>query len=81
MYSLSDGLLCSMAPQNQRPAVAEIKRILKPDGKALLKAAKGFMSYVDEAAWKEILAGFKVEQRNDESSAGDRWAFVSKQSS
>jgi ubiquinone/menaquinone biosynthesis C-methylase UbiE len=80
-FVLADGLLCSMAPQNQRPAVAEIERIMKPDGRAFLKAAKGFMSYVDEAAWTEILAGFKVEQRNDESSAGDRWAFVCKQSS
>jgi hypothetical protein len=77
MYSLSDELLCSMAPQNQQPAVAEMRRILKPDGRAFLKATKGFMSYVDGAAWERILAGFKVEQRSDESSAGDRWAFVS----
>ena len=78
-FVLADGLLCSMAPQDHQSAVNEIKRILKPNGKAFLKAAKGSMSYVDKAEWEEILEGFKVERRNYESLLEDRWALVSKE--
>ncbi len=77
-FVLADGLLCSMAPQDHQSAVNEIKRILKPNGKAFLMAAKGSMSYVDKAEWEEILEGFKVERRNYESFLEDRWALVSK---
>ena len=77
-FVLANGLLCSMAPQDHQSAVSEVKRILKPGGKAFLSAAKGSISYVDEAEWEEILAGFIVEQRNHESESGDRWAVVSK---
>ena len=77
-FVLADGLLCSMAPQDHESAVNEIKRILKPNGKAFLSAAKGSMSYVDKAEWETILEGFKVERRNYESFLEDRWALVSK---
>ena len=77
-FVLANGLLCSMAPQDHQSAVSEVKRILKPGGKAFLSAAKGSISYVDEAEWEEILTGFIVEQRNHESESGDRWAVVSK---
>jgi SAM-dependent methyltransferase len=76
-FVLADGLLCSMAPQDHPSATDEIKRVLKPDGKAFLKAAKGFISYVDKEEWEAILVGFKVEQRNSEALFEDRWALVS----
>jgi ubiquinone/menaquinone biosynthesis C-methylase UbiE len=77
-FVLADGLLCSMAPQDHESTVNEIKRIMKPRGKAFLKVAKGSMSYVDKAEWEMILEGFKVERRNDGSFLEDRWAIVSK---
>ena len=78
-FVLADGLLCSMAPRDHEAAVNEIKRILKPSGKALLKATRGSISYVDKAEWEEILEGFNVERRNYESLLDDRWALVSKE--
>jgi len=78
-FVLAEGLLCSMAPQDHESAVTEIKRILRPDGKAFLKAAKGRISYMDKAEWEAILEGFKVERRNYESFMEDRWALVSKE--
>ena len=77
-FVLADGLLCSMAPQDHPAAINEIERILKSNGKPFLKAARGFMSYVDKAEWEDILEGFTVERRNHESFAEDRWALVSK---
>jgi ubiquinone/menaquinone biosynthesis C-methylase UbiE len=77
-FVLADGLLCSMAPQDHPSAVSEIKRVLKPSGKAFLQAAKGRMSYIHKAEWEEILEGFEVEERNYESFLEDRWALVSK---
>jgi ubiquinone/menaquinone biosynthesis C-methylase UbiE len=78
-FVLANGLFCSMAPQDHESAVNEIKRTLKPNGKAFLSAARGFMSYVDKAEWEEILEGFKVEGRNYESLLEDRWALVCKE--
>ncbi|UCB44793.1 MAG: class I SAM-dependent methyltransferase [Spirochaetota bacterium] len=77
-FVLADGLLCCMAPQTHQKAVSEIKRILKPKGKAFLGVAKGSMSYVDKAEWEEILSGFKVKQRNKESLLKGRQALVLK---
>ena len=77
-FVLADGLLCSMAPQDHESAVGEIKRILKPDGKAFLKTARGSMSYVDDAEWEAILGEYQVEERNQASLFKDRWALVSK---
>lgn len=76
-FALANGLLCSMAPQDHAPAISEIKRILKPDGKAFLTATRGSISYVDDAEWEEILEGFIVEERNFGSLLEDRWALVS----
>ncbi|MGB7054917.1 MAG: class I SAM-dependent methyltransferase [bacterium] len=77
-FVLADGLLCSMAPQDHESTINEIKRVLKPNGKALFRAAKGFISYVDKAEWEKLLEGFEVERRNYESFFEDRWALVSK---
>ena len=77
-FVLADGLLCSMAPQDHQAAVSEIKRILKPGGKAYLMTARGSMSYVDDAEWEAILAGYQVEERNRASLFDDRWALVSR---
>ncbi len=73
-FVLAHGLLCSMAPQHHDPAVAEIRRILKPRGRAYLSAASGPGSYVDRAEWERILGEFAVEQRGR---GGNRWAVVS----
>ncbi len=77
-FVLAHGLLCSMAPAERDAAVREIRRVLKPGGKAYLSVAKGPWSYVDGAAWEKILAGFRVERRNARPAPlGDRWAVVS----
>jgi ubiquinone/menaquinone biosynthesis C-methylase UbiE len=77
-FVLADGLLCSLSPRDHEAAVNEIKRILRPNGKAFIKAARGAISYVTKAEWEEILEGFNVERRNYESLLDDRWALVSK---
>lgn len=72
------GLLCSMAPDNHDAAVKEFKRILKPDGKAYLTAARGKIGYMTDEKWEEILNDFNVEERSDRSTTkGDYWALVS----
>ena len=77
-FILANGLLCSVAPQQLESVVSEMKRILKPEGKAYLSAAKGWGSYMNEEKWKEMLEGFIVE-RSDDPLIGDRWAIVSKE--
>ena len=77
-FILADGLLCSMAPQHHERATSEMRRILKRNGVAYLKAAKGSWSYVGLPEWEKILEGFTVEQRSDETYGRDRWAVVSK---
>jgi ubiquinone/menaquinone biosynthesis C-methylase UbiE len=77
-FILADGLLCSMAPQHHEPATKEIRRILKSDGVAYLKAAQGSWSFAGPAEWEKILEGFTVEQRSDEAKGEGRWAVVSK---
>jgi ubiquinone/menaquinone biosynthesis C-methylase UbiE len=77
-FVLADGVLCCMAPKGHQSAIGEIKRIMKPTGKAFLKVVKGSMSYVDEAEWEKILEGFKVERRSNGSFLKGRWALVSK---
>lgn len=62
-FILSHGLLCSMAPQEHRAALAEMKRILKPDGLAFISVATGPWSYVDHAEWEQILEAFEVKWR------------------
>ena len=77
-FVLAAGLLCSMAPQDHQSAVSEIKRILKPSGKAFLMTARGFISYVDDTEWEAILGRYDVEERNRPGLFEDRWALVSK---
>jgi ubiquinone/menaquinone biosynthesis C-methylase UbiE len=72
------GLLCSMAPKYHDAAVKEFKRILKPNGKAHLSAARGKIGYMTDDKWEEILSGFKVLERSDRSATkGDYWTILS----
>jgi ubiquinone/menaquinone biosynthesis C-methylase UbiE len=76
-FVLCHGLLCSMAPGERGAALAEIKRILKPDGLAYLSVATGPWSYVGRADWEHILGEFKViERRGSSRGIGDRVAVV-----
>ncbi len=77
-FILADGLLCSMAPQHHERATGEMRRILKKDGVAYIKAAQGSWSYAGPAEWERILKGFMVVRRSDESRGEGRWAVVSK---
>jgi ubiquinone/menaquinone biosynthesis C-methylase UbiE len=79
-FVLANGLLCSMSPQQRESAVNEIRRILKPTGRAYLSAARGHWSYVNQAEWERILANFRVERRGGDGflATSDRWAVVSK---
>ena len=75
-FVLACDMLCSMAPRYRESAVNEIKRILKPTGKAYLSAALGavlglWSSNIGRADWEKILEGFRVERR------GNDWAVVS----
>ena len=60
-FILANGLLCSVAPQNCMDTVKEIKRILKPTGKAYLMASHPPYGYMTEEMWNTILSGFQVE--------------------
>jgi ubiquinone/menaquinone biosynthesis C-methylase UbiE len=76
-FVLCHGLLCSMAPSERGSAVAEIKRVLKPDGLAYLSVATGPWSYVGRKEWECILEGFEVRERKGGSRGfGDRIAVV-----
>jgi ubiquinone/menaquinone biosynthesis C-methylase UbiE len=70
-FILADGLLCSMAPRYRESAVSEMKRILKPTGKAYLSAALSLWTNIGRADWEKILEGFRIERR------GNGWAVVS----
>ncbi len=75
-FVLANGLLCCVAPDDRDAAVSEMKRILKPDGKAYLVAGRGGPSYMDDTGWEKVLAGFAVEERNKPPYKGDYWARV-----
>ena len=73
-FVLANGLLCSM-PNNRPSAVNEIRRILKPRGRAYISL--GFpppLGFVDRAEWEKILEGFRVERRGG---FFQKWALVS----
>ncbi len=73
-FVFANGLLCSMATDRDL-AIHEIKRILKPTGKAYLSLGSAPpLGYVDRAEWEAILSGFKVEQGG---SFKERCAIVS----
>lgn len=70
----ANGLLCSMASDRQS-AVSEMKRILKPTGKAYLNVGvPSPLSYIGEAEWTEILQGFNVVSSGPNNKI---WALVS----
>jgi SAM-dependent methyltransferase len=77
-FILANGLLCAMAPQHHESAVNEMIRILKPKGKAFIRADGGLGSYMDKAGWEKILEGFRVEKRSDVHTRFDNWAVVTK---
>jgi ubiquinone/menaquinone biosynthesis C-methylase UbiE len=77
-FILADGLLCCVAPQEHVAVVNEIKRIMKPEAKAIFVTARGAISYVDDVEWESVLNEFKVEQRNSPPYKGDRRAVVTK---
>jgi ubiquinone/menaquinone biosynthesis C-methylase UbiE len=77
-FVLANGLLCSMAPRLHESALKEMKRILKPGGRAYLSVARGPWSHVDGAEWEKILEGFRVERRGNRLPfIAHRWALVS----
>jgi ubiquinone/menaquinone biosynthesis C-methylase UbiE len=77
-FVLANGLLCNMAERRQS-AVKEIKRILKPTGKAYLSlGSPPPFGFVDRAEWERILEGFMVERRGG---FLQKWAVVSKKDS
>ena len=73
-FVLANGLLCSM--QEDRPlAVVEMQRVLKPTGHVYISlGGTPPWGYVDEAEWKLVLQGFRVEQGG---SFKEKWALVS----
>jgi len=74
-FVLANGLLCNMA-EDRPSAVKEIKRILKPTGKAYLSlGSPPPLGFVSRAEWERILEGFIVERRGG---FLQKWAVVSK---
>ncbi len=73
-FVLANGLLCVMAG-NRQSAVNEIKRIMKPSGKAYLSlGSPPPLGHVNRAEWEKILEGFRVERRGG---FLQKWALVS----
>jgi len=55
-------------------SVNEMKRILKPEGKAYLSlGAPPPFGMVDKAEWEQTLEGFRVERRGG---SMEKWAVV-----
>ncbi len=76
-FILAKGLLCCVAPANLDQAVNEIKRIIKPTGRAYLSVAKSDLAYVNQENWQEILRNFQTEQEGQGRHAlTERWAVV-----
>ena len=75
-FILADGLLCCMAPAGHAAALSEFKRIMRPQARAYISAARGRISYVDDTEWEEMLRGFAVENRNYARRLQGRWAVV-----
>jgi len=73
-FVLANGLLCVMAG-NRQSVVNEIKRIMKPDGKAYLSlGSPPPFGHVNRMEWEEMLEGFRVERRDG---FFQKWALVS----
>jgi ubiquinone/menaquinone biosynthesis C-methylase UbiE len=77
-FVFANGTLCCVAPAEHESAVREIKRVLKPGGRAFLSVAKVPMAYVGPDEWETILDGFEVRKRGEGFPLlGHRWALVS----
>jgi ubiquinone/menaquinone biosynthesis C-methylase UbiE len=76
-FVFANGLLCCMT--DHEAAVAEIKRILKPNGLAYLSVTKAFRRgdarAVQKEEWNQMLASFSVKERGE--GLMNRWATVS----
>ena len=76
-FVFANDVLCCMA--DHASAVAEIKRILKPQGQAYISITKSFRRMdpraVTKEEWKQILKSFNL-QKNGEGFT-NRWAIVS----
>ncbi|HVP17282.1 MAG TPA: class I SAM-dependent methyltransferase [candidate division Zixibacteria bacterium] len=73
-FVLANGILCVMAG-NRESAVNEIKRIMKPNGKAYLSlGSPPPLGHANRAEWEKILDGFRVERRGG---FLQKWALVS----
>lgn len=76
-FAFANGLICCMT--NHAGAVAEIKRILKPHGRAYISVTKAFRKAdtraVTKEGWKRILDSFNVQETGE--SLTNRWAIVS----
>jgi ubiquinone/menaquinone biosynthesis C-methylase UbiE len=55
-------------------SVNEMKRILKPNGRAYINMGGPPLGYVDKKEWERILEGFRVERGG---SWQEKWALVS----
>lgn len=76
-FVLAEGLLCCM--KDHDGAVGQIKRILKPEGRAYLSVIKfsrsGDPRGVSTEEWNSLLEGFETLDRGE--SLISRWALVS----
>jgi ubiquinone/menaquinone biosynthesis C-methylase UbiE len=61
-------------PTDRQLAVKEMKRILKPNGKAYISlGAPHPPGYMSGAEWEQTLAGFRVKKRGG---SFEKWAVV-----
>ncbi len=65
-------------PRDRQLSVSEMKRILKPAGRAYLSAGWPPFGYVTRAEWQSILEGFSVERGGGRK---ENWALVALRSS
>jgi ubiquinone/menaquinone biosynthesis C-methylase UbiE len=66
-FAFASGVLCCM--KDHKGAIAEIKRILKPDGLCYLSVTKLFRKQdpraVPKREWDQILEGFEIKETHD----------------
>ncbi len=76
-FVLANGLLCCMV--DHRGALDQVKRILKPTGKAYFRVSRTLRKSdprsVTKEEWRRALEGFTVLERGE--NLGGRWALVS----
>ena len=65
-------------PRDRQLSVSEMKRVLKPGGRAYLSVGGPPFGYVTKTEWQGILEGFSVEQGGGPK---QDWAVVSLKSS